>query len=264
MNQRNDFLDLVSILPRNTQDIKQEMTIKIDYELYKHSFRIKEGVLFYAIRYKWKDYLVLSSSDETQWDFVGETFKENDNNIHIFEETPHNCLQLRTLFPDLNPVPIGKEKSTFGVGDRIGMAAAGHISAFDCFPSFAPILAQQSLRELDLTGRTYRDVIDAAIWGVFKTGYRGLWGADGDHLKEASSVQSALKQGCTMITADLSDHLCTDADILSDAEVTLQYKQIPEAYRTRVEKDYLQIKSLDSALSLDFPEKKAKTFSPYI
>ena len=58
-----------------------------------------------------------------------------------------------------------------------------------------PVLAQQSLRELDLTGRTYADVIDAASWAVFRAGYKGLWIADGDHLKHSDDAVSALLSG---------------------------------------------------------------------
>jgi hypothetical protein len=46
-----------------------------------------------------------------------------------------------------------------------------------------PILAQQSMRELNLTGRTYDDVLSAAVWAVFQEGYKKGYGADGDHLK---------------------------------------------------------------------------------
>jgi len=36
---------------------------------------------------------------------------------------------------------------------------------------------------LNLTGRTYRDVLNAASWAVFQEGYTRGFGADGDHLK---------------------------------------------------------------------------------
>ena len=83
----------------------------------------------------------------------------------------------------------GKMALTIGPGDRLGLAGAGHISAIRGFQAW-PVLAQQSMRELTLTVRTYADVIDASTWAVFAAGYREPWGADGDHLKTEDQVRT--------------------------------------------------------------------------
>ena len=70
-------------------------------------------------------------------------------------------------------------------------------------------MAQQSIK-LNLTGRTYDDVISAAAWAVFSRATKG-YGADGDHLKTAEEVKMALDIGMTMITLDCSDHIDNDA-----------------------------------------------------
>ena len=255
MNTYKKLLRIVSGISLNPWEFKNASIKEQDCEIYKHSLRIKDSVLFYAIRCNFKDYLILMSSQAITFEFDGKASQDGGKELLICEETTVNCRELRKLFPDMKPVPVGKEKSTFGVGDRLGSAILGHLNTFAYYPAYIPILAQQSLRELDLTGRTYQDVIDAATWGVFKTGYRGAWGADGDHLKAPASVQSALGQGCTMITADLSDHLDFSADALNEEELTPLYRKLPEEYRSRVENEYLPLKSLDAKLTFDFSQK---------
>ena len=86
-----------------------------------------------------------------------------------------------------------------------------------------PVLAQQSIRELTLTNRTFADVIAAAAFGVFQEGYRDGYGADGDHLKTKEEIKYALERGCTMITLDCSEHIDIHAAALSDAQVEAAY-----------------------------------------
>ncbi len=117
-----------------------------------------------------------------------------------------NALRLRALFPFTAPVKVLSRDQSCGVGDRLGIAAPGHIRVFQRCGA-VPILAQQSMRELSLTNRTYEDVIDAATFAVYQTGFRGGFGADGDHLKTYADIEAALKAGCTMITLDCSDHI---------------------------------------------------------
>ena len=71
------------------------------------------------------------------------------------------------------------------------MASPGHIRLIKGKNIF-PVLAQQSVRELTLTNRTFDDVLASAVWAVFQEGYRDGYGADGDHLKTAGEVKGAL------------------------------------------------------------------------
>jgi hypothetical protein len=50
---------------------------------------------------------------------------------------------------------------SFGFGDRLGLATPGHIAALRG-TKFAPIFAQQSVRENARTGRTPQQVMDDA------------------------------------------------------------------------------------------------------
>lgn len=110
------------------------------------------------------------------------------------------------LLPWTAPRRVLHEERTFGTGDRLGCATVGQLQAAAYFDVF-PVLAQQSMRELQLTGRTYRDVLADVTFQVLKAGYRRGYGADGDHLKRAEDICAAIADGVTMITLDCSDHI---------------------------------------------------------
>ncbi len=112
-----------------------------------------------------------------------------------------NAAALRTLVPWLRPRPVGTQTSA-GVGDRLGFATVGHLRAFQAHPGVAPVLAQQSARELGRTGRTFAEVVDAATFGALAAGWRDGYGADGDHLKSIEQLDAALAAGFSMVTAD--------------------------------------------------------------
>ena len=127
----------------------------------------------------------------------------------------HNATIIRELFPYTRPVSHAGRDITIGLGDRLGLASAGHIRAARGTGIF-PVLAQQSMRELNLTERTYYDVLDAATWAVFQEHYTDGYGADGDHLKTAEEVKYALDCGYTMITLDCSEHINGNAVLTDD------------------------------------------------
>jgi hypothetical protein len=105
-----------------------------------------------------------------------------------------NAATMRRICPFTKPVRVlGKERS-FGVGDRLGIASEGHLAIFEKYDAY-PVMAQQSIRELDLTNRTYEDVLDCVTWAAFKNDYRKGFGADGDHLTRAQDVKYALDLG---------------------------------------------------------------------
>jgi len=117
-----------------------------------------------------------------------------------------NACRLRQLLPFTAPSPVLRRERSFGVGDRLGIAVYGHIKLFSHYDA-CPVFAQQSIRELDLTMRSYGDVLDAVTFAVFREGFKKPWGADGDHLKTVKDVEYALSLGFSMITLDCSDHI---------------------------------------------------------
>jgi hypothetical protein len=148
-----------------------------------------------------------------------------------------NAEALRRLLPFTAPSPLADRDVTFGLGDRLGLAGPGHLRAVRRYRA-SPVLAQQSVRELELTGRSYEQVLDAATWAVFQEGFEEPWGADGDHLKSEDWVRRALRIGFTMITADVSEHLQAEKAGGGEA-VERAYAALPGDYRRRIEQAYL-------------------------
>ena len=116
-----------------------------------------------------------------------------------------NTDALRAAFPFTRPRPCGTDTS-FGMGDRLGLATPGHIRAARAFQVF-PVLAQQSIREMARTGRSPHQVLDQAAWAVFQEGFRTGYGADADHLKTEDDVRATAAAGFTMFTIDPSDYI---------------------------------------------------------
>ena len=114
------------------------------------------------------------------------------------------------------PVPLGLKKS-FGFGDRLGLATPGHLAAVRRFPDFAPIFAQQSIREMTRTQRTPSEVMSAARQALDAAAYTGAWGADGDHLKTPEDVRAVAASGFCFFTIDPSAFVNNDADTLDEA-----------------------------------------------
>lgn len=149
-----------------------------------------------------------------------------------------NAQVIRELFPWTAPISLRNRTTTIGCGDRLGLATPGHIAAV-CEYDVAPVLAQQSIRELDLTKRTYRDVVDDTTFLVYQSGYKGGYGADGDHLKTMSDIDIALEAGMPMITLDLSEVMLAEAGDWSDAKINKAYEKLPAKVRKRVESEYV-------------------------
>ena len=103
------------------------------------------------------------------------------------------------------PVPLGLKKS-FGFGDRLGLATPGHFAAFQKF-NFAPIFAQQSIREMERTQRTPQEIMAAAQTALGKLGYTGAWGADADHMKLPEHADRTAAAGFCFFTIDPSEYV---------------------------------------------------------
>ncbi|HAB15453.1 MAG TPA: hypothetical protein DCE44_03275 [Verrucomicrobiales bacterium] len=116
------------------------------------------------------------------------------------------------------PVPLSLRKS-FGFGDRLGLATPGHLAAVRQFPDFAPIFAQQSIRELTRTQRTPEEVMAAAQSAVEAAEFRNPWGADGDHLKTPEDVQRVAAAGFCFFTIDPSAFVNNQADSLDETSL---------------------------------------------
>ena len=148
-------------------------------------------------------YLMVQGLSEVFNAFAGDTVAEGKKRCPL---TNANAKALQKYLSYVAPSSHKGHPFTLGLGDRLGLASPGHIRLVKDMDIF-PIFAQQSIRELNLTHRTYEDVMSSAIWAVFQEGYKKGWGADGDHLKNREEVRMALDAGFTMITLDCSEHM---------------------------------------------------------
>ena len=148
-----------------------------------------------------------------------------------------NAAALRRHFPWCAPKSLRLERTTIGCGDRLGLATTGQLRAAVKY-KLSPVLAQQSMRELTMTKRTFRSVVDDAVFMVFAADYRDGYGADGDHLKNLADIDVALDAGMPMITLDLSEVMNAAAGDWSDAEVEEAFDKLPDGEKARVAADY--------------------------
>lgn len=187
-----------------------------EYRVHPDSIHKIKGKKVFLFEENGTDWLMATSPE---LGFKGEMM---DAGHEVWVKAPldhENAVVLRELFPFTAPSRVLDKDITMGVGDRLGIATAGHIKVFNKYANVYPIFAQQSIRELTLTNRTFDDVLDCVTYAVFKYDFTRPWGADGDHLKTAEEVEYALSRGYTMLTLDCSEHINGSVDAMSDAEV---------------------------------------------
>ncbi len=113
--------------------------------------------------------LVICGDQALSVQFSGEQRNVRKREAKVCPLNHDNCAALRRVFSHVNPEAIGARRFSFGLGDRLGLATPGQIRAVRGLDVF-PILAQQSMRELKLTKRTYESVQDDVCWGLFRKG----------------------------------------------------------------------------------------------
>ncbi|MGQ9492834.1 MAG: tagaturonate epimerase family protein [Anaerolineae bacterium] len=155
--------------------------------------------------------------------FEGMAQVANDTWICPLSAANASTLRARLLW--LKPVPLGLQTS-FGFGDRLGLATPGHVRAVRG-TGIAPIFAQQSVRENTRTGRTPQQVLDEAMWGLFQEGWQQPWGADADHVKNAADFDPFIAAGYTFFTIDPGDHVDNEAQRASATELAVKVQNLP-------------------------------------
>ena len=215
------------------------------FGIYPLSMNETEDLLVFMIREEDEDYLV--SVGENPEIFTGEMKIAGDKKYVIAPLNHENAKKLRKLFPFTAPKNVLQEKRTFGVGDRLGIACFGHIKVFRDYDAY-PVFAQQSIRELKLTNRSYADVLDSVTFAVFREGYKYGFGADGDHLKTREEIEYALDNGFTMITLDCSEHIQNgEVEFLSE-EIKDRY--LNKSFKVEGNEIYFTEKDLKEAVAI--------------
>ena len=181
--------------------------VMVEYGIYSDSIQqTQQFTSFIAIDEGDKRLIVIPNNGYDN--FEGESLQVDGVLVKICPLNIANSKIVREIFPFTNPTSVGSRKTSLGLGDRLGLASPGQIRLVKGKDIF-PIIAQQSIRELNLTNRTYEDVLASAVWAVLQEGYTDGYGADGDHLKTQEEVLMALDCGYTMITLDCSARIKT-------------------------------------------------------
>ncbi|MBN2980043.1 tagaturonate epimerase family protein [Cohnella algarum] len=202
--------------------------------VYPRSKHEHEGTKLQIVKAADRKYILAEGSGKLIDELEGETA----NGVKLCELSHANRLVINKFFPFTVPQAFGKQSTTIGLGDRLGIAGPGHLQTVKG-RAIHPILAQQSIRELALTGRDYKQVIDAAAYAALQEGYTEGYGADGDHLKKEEDIRMSLDLGFTMLTLDCSEQIDNAAAQADEAEVNRKYEALPEAVRTHYESNYL-------------------------
>jgi tagaturonate epimerase len=140
-------------------------------------------------------------------DFEGTTHTDGDTIVLDGPLTSINAAAAREWTPWLRPRPVGLVTS-FGVGDRLGLATPGHVRAFKNHGGdLVPVFAQQSAREIARLKRSAQAVMDDATFGAIEGQWGRSFGADADHLKTIDDVDAGVSAGFTSFTLDPGDHV---------------------------------------------------------
>ena len=229
------------------------------YKVYYNSVKSEKNNYFFLVKDDQKKYLAIVGKPEEVKKFESNASEEKKiEKEELFLKTyylnHHNLSLLKEIFPWLNPSFCGL-RTSFGTGDRLGIATPAHLQAFKGKDIF-PILAQQSVREMSRTERNWQKVLDDATWGCFEAGYEGPFGADADHVKDIKELKEAADCGFTMFTLDPSDFIKNDIGRLSKQELEQLYNQLYN--RKEIENLYLNKKHKIGEQELIFDEESLK------
>ena len=215
-------------IEKPTMDHVHELIDALDgVSLYEKSVHEYDGTLFFMIRNGLEKQLVIETvkTNGELSRFDGELTAIGGKELMVCELSHRNAEAVRSIFSFTNPVLLGKQDS-YGFGDRLGNAGPAHLRSVRN-TGFKPILAQQSIRELERTKRTAEEVMDAATWSVFQEGYHEGFGSDGDHLKTFEDIDRMIGAGYTMLTIDPSEFVENGVKEMTDQELNSAYRDLP-------------------------------------
>jgi len=182
--------------------------------------------------------------------FEGESSATGGRTLVIGPMNAANLDALRGLLPWLRPRPLGTRTSA-GFGDRLGLATPGHVRALRAVGGgLAPIFAQQSIREMERTGRSPKEVLDDATWGVFAEGWQEGFGADADHLKTVEDIDACLAAGYCFFTFDPGEYVDDAAEAAGASTLRSALDDLPWQNLEDFPAD-LKRRYLDSAFEAD-------------
>jgi len=221
------------LMPAAATKLASDIASATGWQPYPQSIVATHGVLFFLARRGTEKRLCLlwreGSSPDLPGDFCGERVSAAIGGERVEGMAGYldhtNAVGLRKHLPFLRPQLVGIHRS-FGAGDRLGLATPAHVRAVRG-TGLRPIFAQQSIREMQRTGRRPEEVMDTAVFGVFQEGYREGFGADADHLKTREDLDATIAAGFTMFTIDPGDHVDNAAETDDIVTLKLKFEALP-------------------------------------
>lgn len=215
------------------QRLTNILSVDADMEVYPDSITGCDRIIYFLARSRYDKHIGLAyQADDPppaveEFEGVVEThdFQGLEVAIKLGPRSHRNAEAIRKHIPFLRPECVGLATS-FGFGDRLGLATPGHVHAVK-HSGLKPIFAQQSIREMTRTGRSPEDVIDDATWGVLQTGYRDGFGSDADHLKTTEDIDRCVAAGFTLFTIDPGAHVDDEADAASADQLAEKFAALP-------------------------------------
>jgi hypothetical protein len=253
------FHELVEKPQKTLDELKRsgaETLEEGEARIYVPSLYCNENVLYFIAMVSGEKSLYLCSREELPKTFSGNDETEEGLRLRKAPFTPANARALQELFPFTSPMSLRDKRTTVGCGDRLGMASAAHIRAVKKYNAY-PVLAQQSIRELNYTGRNFESIVADAAFLVFQEGYEGGWGADGDHLKTMEDIDTALQAGMPMITLDLTEVLRPEAGDWDEAKIEEEFGRLPREVREYIDSTYADTRFEAGEVTVSLPKIEA-------
>jgi len=189
---------------------------KNEYHVYINSFHSKENKIFILVKDKRNKYFgEICRNDRFLLNNPLKSscingFEDYTFDIRFFECSIENSKKILNFLEYLKPVKTN-QKASLGFGDRIGIASGAHVKLVNEY-NFFPVFAQQSVREITKTGKNCESVLHNAVMGVLQEGYKGVWGADADHIRDKKWLNIMINNEYvpyTMYTIDTYDYINT-------------------------------------------------------
>ena len=174
---------------------------------------------------------LIASAASALTSFEGEAAAAGDGHVLTGPLSTANATALQAAFPALRPQKISGHRTSVGTGDRTGLATPGQARAFGALGrGVMPVLAQQSIREMDRLGRSARSVMDDAIFGLVEAGWDSGFGADCDHIKTTEGIDRGLEAGFVMFTLDPGDMVADVTAGVTEADAAaLPWEQLEDS-----------------------------------
>ena len=101
-----------------------------------------------------------------------------------------------------------------------------------------PVLVRQNPLVSAEAEESFETAVDLAAWNVFRHSFRSGYGVCIDGIRSEEELEAALKYSVSMISLDLSS---AEGRVPEDEEERRAlYLELPEEYRTQVERDFLE------------------------